>query len=123
MRATQFFEFVKRIAHAATTDNTVRLSPALIQPIAADDVASAVARIAAGPPINGTVELAGPQEFRLDELVRLGLGVKGDERVVISDPEAPYFGAVLQERTLLPGDGAVLSSTRFEDWISKVVPW
>lgn len=122
VRATQFFEFVKSIADAATTGNMVRLSPALIQPMAADDVASAVAHVAVGPPRNGIVEIAGPQQFQLDELVRLGLAAKGDPREVTSDPQAPYYGALLQERTLLPGDGATLSSTRFEDWIAQSVP-
>jgi uncharacterized protein YbjT (DUF2867 family) len=87
--------------------------------MAADDVASAVARVAEGPPINGVVEVAGPEQFRLDGLIRLGLAAKGDPREVISDPEARYFGAVLRDRTLLPGDGATLASTRFEDWISQ----
>jgi uncharacterized protein YbjT (DUF2867 family) len=119
VHATQFFEFVKSIADAATTGNVVKLSSALIQPMAADDVASAVARIAVGPPINGVVEVAGPEQFRLDGLIRMGLAAKGDPREVISDPEARYFGAMLQERTLLPDARAVLASTRFEDWISQ----
>jgi uncharacterized protein YbjT (DUF2867 family) len=119
VHATQFFEFVKSIADAATTDNVVKLSSALIQPMAADDVASAVAQIAEGKPINGVVEVAGPQQFRLDGLIRLGLAAKGDPRKVISDPEARYFGAVLRERTLLPGPRAMLASTRFEDWIAQ----
>ena len=119
VHATQFFEFVKSIADAATTDNVVKLSPALIQPMAADDVASAVARIAVGSPVNGVVEVAGPEQFRLDGLIRLGLQAKGDPREVISDPEARYFGATLRERTLLPGARAMLASTRFEDWIAQ----
>jgi uncharacterized protein YbjT (DUF2867 family) len=121
VHATQFFEFVKSIADAATTGDVVKLSPALIQPMAADDVASAVGRIAVGPPINGVVEVAGPDQFRLDGLIRLGLAAKGDSREVISDPDARYFGAVLRERTLLPGDGATIASTRFEDWITHAV--
>jgi uncharacterized protein YbjT (DUF2867 family) len=119
VHATQFFEFVKSIADAATTGDVVKLSSALIQPMAAEDVASAVARVAVGPPINGVIEVAGPEQFRLDGLIRLGLAAKGDRRSVISDPEARYFGARLRERTLLPGKGAVLASTRFEDWISQ----
>jgi uncharacterized protein YbjT (DUF2867 family) len=122
VHATQFFEFVKSIADAATTGNEVKLSPALIQPMSADDVASAVGRIAVGAPINGIVEIAGPQQFRLDGLVRQALAAKRDAREVIGDPQARYFGAVLQERTLLPGDGARLASTRFEDWIAQSVP-
>ncbi|HEX6051045.1 MAG TPA: SDR family oxidoreductase [Gemmatimonadaceae bacterium] len=119
VHATQFFEFVKSIADAATTGNAVKLSSALIQPMAADDVASAVARIAVGPPVNGVVEVAGPEQFRLDGLIRAGLAAKGDAREVISDPEARYFGARLRERTLLPGAAASLASTRFEDWIAQ----
>ena len=121
VHATQFFEFVKSIADGATTGSVVKLSSALIQPMAADDVASAVGRVAVGPPINGVVEVAGPEQFRLDGLIRLGLAARGDAREVIGDPEARYFGAELRERTLLPGDGATLFSTRFEDWITQAV--
>jgi uncharacterized protein YbjT (DUF2867 family) len=122
IHATQFFEFVKSIADAATSGNAVKLSSALIQPMAADDVASAVGRIAVGPPVNGIVEVAGPEQFRLDGLIRLGLARKSDPREVISDPQARYFGALLRERTLLPGANATLASTRFEDWIAQSVP-
>jgi uncharacterized protein YbjT (DUF2867 family) len=122
VHATQFFEFVKSIADSATTGDVVKLSSALIQPMAADDVASAVGRVAVGPPINGVVEVAGPEQFRLDGLIRLGLAAKRDPREVISDPEARYFGARLRERTLLPGADATLASTRFEDWIAPSVP-
>jgi uncharacterized protein YbjT (DUF2867 family) len=119
VHATQFFEFVKSIADAATTGDVVKLSPALIQPMAADDVASAVARVAIRAPLNDVVEVAGPEQFQLAQLIRLGLAAKGDPRQVISDPEARYFGARLSERTLLPGAGAALASTRFEDWIAQ----
>ena len=119
VHATQFFEFVKGIADGATMGNVVKLSSALIQPMAADDVASAVARVAEGAPINGVIEVAGPEQFRLDGLIRIGLAAKGDAREVISDPEARYFGARLGEQTLLPGARAVLASTRFEDWIAQ----
>ena len=119
VRATQFFEFVKSIADAATDGNTVRLPPVLIQPMAADDVASAVARVAVGSPVNGTVEVAGPEQFRLDELIRRGLSARNDPREVIADPHARYFGAELSERTLVPGDDAQLGETRFEDWLSR----
>jgi len=121
VHATQFFEFVQSIADGATTGNVVKLSPALIQPMAADDVASAVARVAERAPINGVVEVAGPEQFRLDGLIRLGLQAKGDAREVVRDPEARYFGARLRERTLVPGPGATLASTRFEDWITQAV--
>lgn len=122
IHATQFFEFVKSIAAEATTGNIVRLSPALIQPMAADDVANAVGRTSVGSPINGVLEVAGPEQFGLDELIRKGLAAKGDTREVITDPEARYFGAVLQERTLLPGDGATIFTTHFEDWLTQSVP-
>jgi uncharacterized protein YbjT (DUF2867 family) len=119
VHATQFFEFVKSIAAEATDGNTVRLAPVLIQPMAADDVASAVGRVAVGAPVNGTVEIAGPQQFRLDELIRRGLSARNDPREVITDPHARYFGYDLGERTLVPGDNARLGETRFEDWLSN----
>ena len=119
VHATQFFEFIRSIADAATDGNTVRLAPVLIQPMAAEDVASAVGRISVGSPVNGTVEVAGPQQFRFHELVRLGLGARHDPREVISDPDARYFGAELGLRTLLPGEDASLAATRFEDWLSQ----
>jgi uncharacterized protein YbjT (DUF2867 family) len=109
VRATQFFEFMDRIAADATDGNTIRVPPALIQPIAADDVADALGRIAVGSPVNGIVEIAGPARFRLDELIRARLGTSGDPREVITDPDAAYFGITPGERTLLPGDGARLT--------------
>ena len=121
VHATQFFEFIKSIADAATRDGTVRLAPVLIQPIAADDVAKAVGRAAVGSPINGTVEVAGPRLFRLDELIRDGLRARNDPREVVADPEARYFGAKLAERTLLPGDGASIAETRFEAWLNQAL--
>src|SRR5216683_2136178 len=119
IRATQFFEFVKGIADFSTEGNKVRLPLALIQPMAADDVASAVGRIAAGSPVNGTVEVGGPEQFRLDELVRQGLAAHKDPCEVVADPHARYYGVELSESTLLPGDGARLGETRFEDWLSR----
>jgi uncharacterized protein YbjT (DUF2867 family) len=116
VHATQFFEFVKGIADEATDGNEVRLPPALFQPMAADDVAAGVARVAVGRPVNGIVEIAGPEQFRLDELVRSVLKGAGDSREVVADPEATYFGINPSERTLLPGDDARLADTRFEDW-------
>ncbi|HEY9384622.1 MAG TPA: hypothetical protein VIP80_14015 [Gemmatimonadales bacterium] len=99
----------------------MRLAPVLIQPMAADDVAKAVERVAVGSPLNGTVEVAGPQQFRLDELIREGLRARHDAREVVSDPEARYFGAKLAERTLLPGDGARIGETRFEAWLDQAL--
>jgi uncharacterized protein YbjT (DUF2867 family) len=104
VRATQFFEFLDRIAADATDGDTVRLSPALIQPMAAEDVAGALEGIAAGSPVNGIVEIAGHDRFRLDELMRGRLSAAGDPRQVITDPDAAYFGMKLGERTLLPGE-------------------
>jgi uncharacterized protein YbjT (DUF2867 family) len=118
VRATQFFEFFESIAQTATDGDTVRLPGALVQPMAADDVAAAVARIAAGSPRNGIVEVAGPEEIPLDEFVRRGLTARHDPRRVLCDPRAPYFGGMPGERALLPGDGAQLSRTRFEDWLT-----
>lgn len=119
IRSTQFFEFVKGIADFSTDGNKVRLPAALIQPIAADDVASAVGRIAMGAPVNGTVEVGGPEQFRLDELVRRGLAARKDPREVVADPQARYYGAALSETTLVPGDGARLGETHFEDWLNR----
>ena len=118
VRATQFFEFVKGIADAATEGDTVRLSPALIQPMAAEDVADAVAEVAMGSPVNGTVEVAGPEQFRLDEFVRHGLSAYGDKREVVTDVHGRYFGTELKERTLVAGDDVRLAPTRFDDWLS-----
>jgi uncharacterized protein YbjT (DUF2867 family) len=121
VRATQFFEFVGTIADAATDRGTVRLPGVLFQPMAADDVAAAVLRIAVGSPANGTVEVAGPEQFRLDELVNRTLRARHDPRTVVTDPNARYFGAQLAERTLLPGEDAALGATRFEDWLAQAL--
>src|SRR5258705_2832504 len=119
VRATQFFEFVKRIADSATDGNTVRLPPVRFQPMAADDVANAVGRVAMGSPLNGIVEIGGPEQFRFDDLIRQGLSARKDPREVIPDPNARYFGTELSERSLVPGDDAQLGETRFEDWLSR----
>jgi uncharacterized protein YbjT (DUF2867 family) len=122
VRSTQFFEFVKRIADEATDGNTVRIAPVLFQPIAAEDVAKAVSRVAVSAPLNGIVEIGGPQQFRFDEFIRLGLGARQDPRVVIADPQARYFGTEMDERTLVPGADARLGEIRFEDWLGKSAP-
>jgi uncharacterized protein YbjT (DUF2867 family) len=119
VRATQFFEFLDRIAADATDGNTVRLPPALIQPMAAADVAGAVGRVSLGEPVDGIVEIAGPDQFRLDELIRTRLGAGGDPREVIADPHAAYFGITPSERALLPGADAHIAETSYEDWLSQ----
>jgi uncharacterized protein YbjT (DUF2867 family) len=119
VRATQFYEFVNRIADEATEGNTVRLPPALIQPMAADDVASAVARAAVGTPLNGMTEVGGPEQFGLDELIRGALAKRNDPREVVADPKAFYFGINPGERVLLPGPDARLAETRFSDWYEQ----
>jgi uncharacterized protein YbjT (DUF2867 family) len=119
VRATQFFEFMQRIADDATDGNTVRLPPALIQPMAADDVASAVGRVSVGAPLNAMVEVAGPERFRLDELIRGALKARNDPREVVTDPQARYFGINPSERALLPGADARLAETRFSDWLEQ----
>lgn len=119
VRATQFFEFAKGMADATTDGNTVHLSPVLIQPIAADDVVTAVSRVATGAPLNGTVEVAGPEQFRVDEIIQRSLRALGDPRTVVADKQTRYFGAELKERTLVAGDDAILGTTRFEDWVKS----
>lgn len=116
VHATQFFEFITSIADAATSAGVVAVAHALIQPMAADDVAAAVARVAVGAPIGGMVEFAGPEQFRLDDLVRRG--IRSDPREVVADPLARYFGARLDEQELLPSPNATLTPTRLADWLS-----
>src|ERR1700722_11737467 len=119
VRATQFFEFVKGIADFSTDGHKVRPPSALIQPMAADDVASALVRVAVGPPANGTIEVGGPEKFRLDELVRMALAVWKDPREVVADPHARYYGIEVTERALIPEDNAQRSETRFETWLNQ----
>ena len=118
LRATQFFEFVGAIIQSGTDGDAIRLSPALIQPIASDDVAAALADVAVAPPVNGTLEVAGPEPFPLDKLAEKFLAAKGDSRQVIADVHARYFGAAIDDRSLTPGEHPRLGSTRFENWLS-----
>jgi uncharacterized protein YbjT (DUF2867 family) len=118
--ATQFFEFIRSIAGFSIKDGSVHLPPVRFQPMAAADVASAIADLALAAPVHGTVEIAGPESFTLDEAVRKVLDFDHDERSVIADPAAPYFGVQVNERTLVPGDGARLGSTTLEWWLSHV---
>jgi uncharacterized protein YbjT (DUF2867 family) len=117
VHATQFFEFLRTIADSATVDGTVRLPPALIQPMASADVAQAVAAAATGAPRNGITEVGGPAAFRLPDLIRTALTARGDTRQVVADDSAQYWGVDIDVRTLVPGDGAALFDIRFEDWI------
>src|SRR4029434_9523320 len=119
VRATQFFEFVGGIAQSATEGQTVRLPPVLMQPIVSDDVAAAVAEAALAEPLNGTVDLAGPEPIRQDELVRQFLKATGDARTVITDPKALYYGISVNDQSLVPADHPRLGPTRFADWLSR----
>jgi uncharacterized protein YbjT (DUF2867 family) len=121
VHATQFFEFIKRIADEATDGTTVRLPPVLIQPMAADDVAKAVGGVAVGAPLNGTVEVAGPQQFHFDDFIRQGLAARHDPREVVVDPHARYFGAELDERSLVPVGDARLGEIRLQEWLEQPV--
>ena len=118
LRATQFFEFVGAIIQSGTDGDAIRLSPALIQPIASDDVAAALADVAVAPPVNGTIEVAGPEPFPLDKLAGKFLAAKGDSRKVTADVHARYFGAAIDDRSLTPGEHPRLGATRFETWLS-----
>ncbi|WP_219466486.1 SDR family oxidoreductase [Nonomuraea rhizosphaerae] len=119
VHATQFFEFVRRIADEATEGGTVRMAPVLFQPIAGDDVARALGRVAVGTPLNGRTDIAGPDQFRMDEFFRDVLAGWGDPRQVITDPHAKYFGAELLERSLVPVDDATLGEIRYRDWAGQ----
>ena len=119
VHATQFFEFVKGIAAAATEGNTVRLAPVFFQPMAGEDVARAVGKVAVGEPVNGIVEVGGPDRVRFDELIRRALEARNDPREVVADPQALYFGARLDETALVPAEGAQRGETRFDDWLRQ----
>jgi uncharacterized protein YbjT (DUF2867 family) len=119
LHSTQFFEFIGGIVKSGAKDDVIRLSPALVQPIAADDVVAVLAELALGSPLNGTVEVAGPEACPLDKLAQRFLAATGDPRQVIADVHARYFGAKLNDRSLTPGDRPRLGSTRFEDWLSR----
>jgi uncharacterized protein YbjT (DUF2867 family) len=121
LRATQFFEFIGRIADSSTDGETVRLAPVFVQPESADDVAAALADVAVNEPVNGIVELAGPEQFRLDELALRVLRANNDARPVTADVHARYFGAELDDHSLTPGSDARIAPTRFEDWLSQSV--
>ncbi len=119
VHATQFFEFLKGLADISMVDGKVHLPPVLFEPMSADDVATAVGRVAVEPPINGSVEIGGPEQFRVGELVRRRLASLKDPREVVADPNALYSGAKLSEKTLVPGSNARLGQTRFETWLTQ----
>jgi uncharacterized protein YbjT (DUF2867 family) len=119
LRASQFFEFIGRLADSSSTGEAIHLAPVFVQPESADDVAATLAAIAVSEPVNGIVELGGPEQFRLDELVRRVLRANNDERLVEADPHARYFGAELDEHSLTPGSNARIAPTHFEDWLSQ----
>jgi uncharacterized protein YbjT (DUF2867 family) len=119
VHATQFFEFLKGLADISMVGEEVHLPPVLFQPMAADDVATAVGRVAVGQPVNDIVEIGGPEQFRVDELVRRRLASLQDPREVIADPNARYSGAKISEKTLLPGNNVRLGETRYETWLNQ----
>lgn len=119
LRATQFFEFLKGIAESSTVGETVHLSPALVQPIASDDVAAALTDVTIGAPLNGMIEVAGPEKFRLDELVQRFLSANNDARKVITDIHARYFGIELNDHSLNPSDKPRIGSTNFDQWLDR----
>ncbi|MEQ9608095.1 MAG: SDR family oxidoreductase [Kiloniellaceae bacterium] len=121
LRSTQFFEFVDGIVNSAAEGDAIRLSPALIQPIASDDVAAALAELTVAEPVNATVEVAGPEACPLDAFARKFLAARGDQRQVIADVHARYFGAALNDRSLTPGDNPRLGAIRFADWLGRAV--
>lgn len=121
VRSTQFFEFIGAIARSGVQGETIWMSPAFIQPVASDDVVAAMADLLVGKPVNTIVEIAGPEKFRLDELVRKYVAVMNDEHEVITDIHAPYFGVELKDSSLIPGKGSRIGTVRYEDWISQPV--
>lgn len=122
LRATQTFDFMDRILRSVVHEPTVRVPPALCQPVASDEIAAALADIATAAPLNDVVEIAGPELFQLDEFLRRLMRVNGDSRRIVADPEARFFGAALSRDTLIPDDGAILGVTRLEDWLRYAAP-
>ncbi|MCO5967892.1 SDR family oxidoreductase [Actinoallomurus soli] len=119
VHATQFFEFARRIADEATAGDTVRMPSVLFQPIAGEEVAQTVGRTAVGSPLNGRIDVAGPERSRMDEFFRSALTAWDDEREVVTDPHAHYFGAEMRESDLVPGDGAILGEIKYADWLAS----
>jgi len=122
LRASQFFEFIGRVVNSNSDRDGVHMPPAFIQPQSAEDVSSTLAELAVSEPLNGTIELGGPEQFRLDELARRVLALENDERLVETNAHALYFGAELDAHSLTPGPDARIAPTRFEDWLKQSVP-
>jgi uncharacterized protein YbjT (DUF2867 family)/quercetin dioxygenase-like cupin family protein len=122
VHATQFFEFVKSIAQSGAGASEIRLSSVLMQPMASDDVAAAVADAALGQPANGMIEIAGPDQIRQDELVRQYLNATGDARKVVTDEKTGYFGIAVNDQSLIPGDNPRLGPTHYKEWLSRSTP-
>ena len=122
VHATQFFEFIKSIADQATVDGVVKVPSVAFQPMAAQDVAAGVGRVAAGAPVNGIVEIGGPERLRFDEAIRTALKATEDEREVVVDPSASYYGIPVDEDTLVPGDDAARGEIRLDDWLRQTAP-
>ncbi|MDN3354918.1 SDR family oxidoreductase [Actinomadura sp. DC4] len=120
VHATQFFEFVRGIADTGTENGTFRVAPVAFQPIASDDVAAEVGKVAVGAPLNGRVEIGGPDRYRMDEFFRNALAAWNDPREVVTDPRARYFGTELTERSLVPDEGALLGTISYGDWPDRV---
>ena len=121
VHATQFFEFLDAIAQSSTDGDAVHIAPVLFQPMAADDVADVVAEVSVGEPLNGQIEIAGPDRYRFDDLIRDFLRDKGDSRAVVADPHAPYFGAELSEDSLVPRGNARLGQRHLSDWLREAI--
>ena len=119
VHATQFFEFIASIADASTDDGVVRVAPILFQPMAADDVAAGVARVAVGSPVNGIVEIGGPEQLRFEDVIRRVLAATDDPREVVADPSTGYYGIAVTEHTLVPGERARLGEIRLDDWLRQ----
>src|SRR5262249_51256404 len=119
VHATQFFEFLDAIAQSSTTGDTVRIPPVLFQPMAADDVADVVAEVSVAAPVHGRIEIAGPEQYRFDELIRDFLRTKKDPREVVADEHAPYFGAEIRQDSLVPGENPRLGKRHLRDWLAK----
>lgn len=122
LRSTQFFPFIEGIIRSGAEGGVIRLPTAMVQPVHADDVVAVLADISVGAPVNGTIEVAGPEKIAIDRFAEAYLSAKADPRLVFGDPATPYFGALLDDRTLTPGPGARLGSISLENWLGEFIP-